>query len=87
LLRVDEYESVEPVTNNIRFTQLLNLSIKNSSLASNGFSETAYYNHFIKDIKKKLIEPTILRPPHFGKFTGLLLILAAGMALQFLSLR
>jgi hypothetical protein len=87
LLLAEEYESVEPVTNNIRFTQLLNLSIKNSSLASNNFSETAYYNHFIKDVKRRLIHPALLRLPLFRKLTALLLFLAACMTLQFFSLR
>jgi hypothetical protein len=36
LIAADNYESIEPVTNNVRFTQLLNLSVRNSSLSSTG---------------------------------------------------
>jgi hypothetical protein len=64
------------VTNNIRFTQLLNLSIKGSSLTSNGFNEAAYYNHFIKSVKKIVIDPTLLPLAFFKKLTAFFIILS-----------
>lgn len=75
LIAADDYESVEPVANNVRFTQLLNLSVRNSSISSNGNSEAAFYNHFIKNVKKKLINPSLIPLCFFKKMSIMFLLL------------
>lgn len=87
LIAIDDYESVEPVTNNIRFTQLLNLSVRNSSLSSNALNEAAYYNHFVKNIKKMLINPSFIPLVIFKKASIILLIISILLVIEFFSLR